>query len=111
VDLRGLSFPPGEPLLISLNMGTAPFHVRVVVTDEADVLVRSARAETRFRSEPSHVEVDVAQGDTLEVRIPRGASRVELRTGPSSPFTWNGGVPRSDVVAAPDGSYLFPVMP
>jgi hypothetical protein len=111
VDLRGLSFAAGETLIVAIAENPESFHLLIRLTDDPEILLQSARADTRFLSEPRRVEVNVAPGDTLEIFVPRQSVGLEVTSGSRALFTWNGTAATTAETPRPDGTYLLPVNP
>jgi hypothetical protein len=108
-EWRGVSLAAGEPLVVAVASAAGPSHVRVTLTDESTVFVRTARESTGFRSEPNHLGVEMSLGDTLDVRIPRDATRVEITGANGTLFLWSGGSADASTPVQPDGTYLIEV--
>jgi len=86
-------------------------YVHVVLTDDAEIVTRSASASTRFTSEPERLLIEHPSLDTLQIRIPRNAPRVEIQVGAEPLLVKEG----SDVFTTGDadglGGWLLPLGP
>lgn len=110
-DPAGVSLEPGAGLVIELRAGldAHPVRARARLTEGSEVAVRAPAAGARFRSDPGRLRVEVLGPDTLEIRIPRTAPRVEIRSGTSRLLLKEGSEVRAVVEPAGDGSYVLTV--
>jgi hypothetical protein len=84
-------------------------RVRVTFTEESAILVRTSLDGTRFLSQANRLGIESAAGDTIDVRIPRGSSRVEIVSGGRVLFLWNGSVTVTENDPELDGSTLIEI--
>lgn len=109
-DPGGIAFDPAAPLAVVF---TPPLlgYVRITLADGGELVARSAPGSARFTSDPRRLRVAMLASDTFDLRIPRGARRVEVVAGERRLFLIeNGQVSAAAPPAGPYG-YLFPLGP
>lgn len=104
----GLIFAAGE--IRSITVAPAPGGsgtLRILLTDEAELVVRLADGSARFGSEPDGLSVELTSPGTLELRIPRSAPAVSVIAAGRPVFVKRGR--ELSTVMAPDsaGRYVL----
>lgn len=83
----GISVRPGVALVIEFGASPAGGTIHVVLTDDAEVVVRGPAGTATFTSEEERVIVQRrASTAEFEVRVPNAAPRVEIRAGATRLF-------------------------
>jgi hypothetical protein len=106
----GIAVAAGQDLVIRFTSTQAEGGVQVWLTDESDVVVRAPAGAATFRSDVERLVIDnVGSAATFEIRIPRGAPRVEIRVGDRRVFLKD----RANVTTESSGTggdrYLIPL--
>jgi len=105
----GLSLLPGERLVIEFTAAEARGYLGVVRGEGAEVDVRSASAATTFTSEPERLLVGHYTADTMQVRLPRSAGRLEIRVGARVALVQEGDRVTTDAPSDAEGRWLIPL--
>jgi hypothetical protein len=86
-------------------------YARISLTDGTEVIARTTSLSTRFTSEPERLLIEHPGLDTLDIELPRAASRVEIHVEEELVFSKEGA---EVVTAAPtlgEGRWLLPLAP
>src|SRR5262245_32665007 len=91
VGLAGISVPPGDAFVIEFTSPQSGGEVTIALTDDAEIGARARNGSATFSSDPDRLVIDNhGSSTTYEVRIPRGAPRVEVRLGETSLYLKEG---------------------
>jgi anti-sigma factor RsiW len=86
-SLAGIAVAPGQDLIILFASTQSEGSARVSLTDSADVVVRAPVGAATFASEADRLVIDNKDSRaSFEIRIPRGAPRVEIRVAGARRF-------------------------
>jgi hypothetical protein len=103
----GIAVTPGEALTISLEIGDGG-SARISLTSGAEVTLRAESGGVGFTAGAGQlVVVGRAEPASIEVQVPRSASRVEILRRGERVFLKDGDTITALAEAGPDGSYLL----
>ncbi len=84
----GIAVSPGDNLSIQFSSHQARGQVRVELTDQTDLLVRSLSGVSGFTSDLERLVVENEGSESdFEIQIPRSAPRVEILVGGETRFS------------------------
>jgi hypothetical protein len=102
----GLVLDPADTLSVTIAPGSSG-HIRIVTTEDAELIARMVSGEARFTSDPYGLGVDMRTPDTLELRVPRAARSVTVIAGERPVFTIHDGEVSSALEPDSSGHYLL----
>ena len=104
----GVAVDVGGPVVIRFA-GRLAGYARVSLTDDSEVVTRSADGSTRFSSEPDQLLIEHPSFDTLQVSVPRTAPRVEVVVGARTVWLKQGPEVVTSAAAGDFGDWLVPL--
>ncbi|HSJ65843.1 MAG TPA: zf-HC2 domain-containing protein [Gemmatimonadaceae bacterium] len=105
----GIAVQPGEALRLDVATTGSSGSLEVRRTDGAEVRVRAPIGAATFATEERRLLVTVArEGTTIEIEIPRTASRIEIRVDQRVVFRAADGSSDPAFDAEPDGTVRIP---
>jgi hypothetical protein len=108
----GIAVAPGLSLAIRFASWQATGHVRVLLTDDAEVAVTAHNGAATFSSGSERLDVDNrGSAATFEIRIPRGAPLVSIEVAGTSLFSRRGAHTESRATPDSGGTYVLSLSP
>ncbi len=108
--VAGIAVVPGEALLIEFTAHQSAGLVRLSLSDADPLTVRASIGAATFRSDVDRLVIDNrGSSASFEIRIPRGAPRVEVRSNDRTVFLKEGPRIRAEGPVDASGFYVVPL--
>jgi hypothetical protein len=110
--LAGIAVAPGQDLQILFTSAQSSGDARVSLTNDAEVIVRTATGAATFTSDAGRLVIDnKGSASAFEILIPRSAPRVEIRVGSARIFLKQNARITAAIPVSPEGVYVLPLKP